>query len=257
MANLNDVLGIILRDIVQARVMSDVFSRDASLDYANDAILVGFPVPRAEIKQASVQLKFAVNTVKKTTVDVRTIAAANVQPYSEQLAKQVFETVILQAPNREELLNIIERNQIKLNERLVQQVEQVLNQHLDSVNMTAERAIAALVKLLQEPIEALLRENAEFWNQLRRRTRVTDIQASLNNKLAEGVSGFVNETHAAIADANQKVKSLIDVAVTRDELIDVPDATLSEISLVAEIRNYEWTETVESDGTVVRRLQAE
>jgi hypothetical protein len=49
----------------------------------------------------------------------------------------------------------------------------------------------------------------------------------------------------------------VDVAVTKGELVDVPEAIMSNVTLVTEIRNYEWTEVGEVDEKPTHRLRPE
>lgn len=63
MAELNKVLGALLRDVAQARTLSDLYARQVSKDYEADPLLRFFPIPRAEIKDITLDLKFAIATV--------------------------------------------------------------------------------------------------------------------------------------------------------------------------------------------------
>jgi hypothetical protein len=77
MPKLGDTLGAILRDIAQSRIQADRFSRDASLEYAKDPILRLFPVPRAEIRSAEIELVFAVDrAVEKPGVSLDVLVTA-------------------------------------------------------------------------------------------------------------------------------------------------------------------------------------
>lgn len=64
MAELNQLIGAILRDVSQARFVSDMYSRQISFTYENDSLLRRFPVPRAEIDEVEFNLPFVVTEVK-------------------------------------------------------------------------------------------------------------------------------------------------------------------------------------------------
>jgi hypothetical protein len=64
MAELNQLIGAILRDVSQARFLSDLYSRQISFTYENDSLLRRFPVPRAEIDEVEFNLPFMVTEVK-------------------------------------------------------------------------------------------------------------------------------------------------------------------------------------------------
>jgi hypothetical protein len=63
MPELYEVVGSILRDIAQARCLSDLYSRDVSRYYAEDRVLRYFPVPRTEITEASFTVSFLIREV--------------------------------------------------------------------------------------------------------------------------------------------------------------------------------------------------
>jgi hypothetical protein len=61
---LYQLLGSALRDVAQARFVSDLFSRQISFQYEKDALLRRFPVPRVDIDEAELNLYFAVQSVE-------------------------------------------------------------------------------------------------------------------------------------------------------------------------------------------------
>lgn len=63
MPELYQVVGSVLRDIANARFISDLYSRNLSRYYERDALLRSFPVPRAEISEAEVGIKFVFSSV--------------------------------------------------------------------------------------------------------------------------------------------------------------------------------------------------
>src|SRR5436305_6487719 len=63
MAELYQVVGAILRDVSQARFMSDLYSRQISFSYENDSLLRRFPVPRGEIEEVEFNLPFVIKDV--------------------------------------------------------------------------------------------------------------------------------------------------------------------------------------------------
>jgi hypothetical protein len=65
MAKLENILGAILSDITKAQVISDAYSRDLKPSYREDPFLKLFPVPRIEIKDVTIDLKFTIPTLEK------------------------------------------------------------------------------------------------------------------------------------------------------------------------------------------------
>ncbi|MCC6554237.1 MAG: hypothetical protein IT372_14650 [Polyangiaceae bacterium] len=71
MAELKHVLGAVLADLAHARVISDRFSGEVSEEYGRDPLLAAFPVPRVEIKEASLDLKLVINSADRRTASSR------------------------------------------------------------------------------------------------------------------------------------------------------------------------------------------
>lgn len=60
MAKLKEVIGKILNDITKAQALSDTYSRDLKSSYREDPFLKLLSVPRTEIKDVTIDLKFAI-----------------------------------------------------------------------------------------------------------------------------------------------------------------------------------------------------
>jgi len=63
MPDLNQIVGAILRDITEARTAADFATREVSSYYGNDEIMKYFPVPRVDIHDVTIDLRFAVGSV--------------------------------------------------------------------------------------------------------------------------------------------------------------------------------------------------
>lgn len=61
MAKLNQVIGAILTEITKAQAISDTYSRELKTSYREDSFLKLLSVPRAEINEVVIDLKFVVN----------------------------------------------------------------------------------------------------------------------------------------------------------------------------------------------------
>ena len=62
MAKLNQVIGAILTEITKAQATSDAYSRDLKASYREDSFLKLLAVPRIEVKDVTIDLKFAILT---------------------------------------------------------------------------------------------------------------------------------------------------------------------------------------------------
>jgi hypothetical protein len=77
MAKLSEIVSILLCDIVLSRSNADKYSAHLSLEYEKDEILRHFPVPRIEISELTVNLKFAVIKVDKDIRNAEIIIEAD------------------------------------------------------------------------------------------------------------------------------------------------------------------------------------
>ncbi len=72
MADLQDVVGAILRGVTEARAQADEAARALTLTYANDPVLRSFTVPRTEIRNLTIDLKVAIRSLDEAADDRRT-----------------------------------------------------------------------------------------------------------------------------------------------------------------------------------------
>ena len=106
MAELHQVIGSILRDITQARITSDIYSRNMSKYYEQDPLLRRFPTPRSEIDEVEIDLKFAIAGIayNSSQDESREAMAANIFiKYSDHIAQTFFDGLIncLNKPEKE------------------------------------------------------------------------------------------------------------------------------------------------------------
>jgi hypothetical protein len=387
LAELNDVLGAILRDVAQARVTSDLFSKNVSVDYQQDEVLSGFPVPRVEVVEASLDLKFAVSNVERKEVDPPTIIRARVTPFAAQLGRQlysdlietdprgdelvallrekglaletqlpliiertvidnlddleaamagktetlvrklqgevagvvladddvkdvltrgtlvsdvrerasvaaaalvdsltseaerrrppegeidvgrlplteysarlgerVYSDLILASPRRAELERVAAEQGVQLDRALREAAGRVLAEDPEALKVALEGKPEALVERLETELAATVLDVEPVRRVLTRRARVTDIRTRVATGIAGSLASFARDLRAAL-DAAKREALAVDVAVTTDELSAVPEGMVSHISVVSQIRNYEWVPTGEEGAPA--RLQPE
>jgi hypothetical protein len=388
LAGLNDVLGAILRDVAQARVTSDLFSRSVSFEYRDDEVLRGFPVPRVEVVQASLELKFAVNDVERKEVNREAFLRARATAYAAELGRQLYSDFIETNPRGDELVAIISEKGLALETQLPAVIERTISGNLDDLETAMEQQrpdrlvrkiqgeVAGLIladddvkdvltrgtlvsdirervsvasatvvealareavrirgpegeldvgrlplaeygarlservysdlvlasprraelektaaeegvrldrelraaaqRVLTEDPEALrvaLQEDPDALVErlesevastvlgvdpvkrvLTRRTRVTDIRTQVATAVTGSLVSFARDVRAALEAAERQALT-VDVAVTNDDLAEVPETKVSQISVVSQIRNYEWVPTGEEGAPA--RLQPE
>lgn len=257
MAELTDVLGAMLRDITRSRVISDLFSRDVGVEYSQDPILSVFPVPRLEIKQASIDLYFAVNEVgRKQAANPGDVVREKAPVHAATLAANVFHDAISENPQKDKLLSLLQEMHIDLQGQLTAVVEKLLTSSSEEVSQALNNKPEPLRKKLDEAVLSVLLADQQVRTILVRTPGMDKLAELVRKRTEEMVQAFVADVLAALNPSNEDVLR-IDVAVTRQELTDVRDALLSRINLVTEVRNYEWAEVGEQDGKPIRRLRPE
>ena len=201
MAELNDVLGAILRDIAQARVTGDLFSRNASLDYQRDELLRSFPVPRVEIKEASIQLRFAVSAVEKHEADPRAVMQAQLAPFAARLGRQVYGDLIQSDPRSDELEAIIARKGLALDSRLPTVIEATLTANFADLEAAVAGRPDALARKLQSEIADLILGDDDVKAVLTRATRVGDLRERVSVAAAGSLAALAREPGGVSRDA--------------------------------------------------------
>ncbi len=69
MSQLNSIIASVLSDINEAKAKADLTSSELAKTYAADKVLRYFPVPRINIENLEVEIKYAVNSVEEKPVD--------------------------------------------------------------------------------------------------------------------------------------------------------------------------------------------
>ena len=255
MAEVKNLLGAILRDIAEARVTSDLFSRDVGLEYLNDDVLRTLSVPRVDMKEATVRLRFAVDSLETQEADpdktIKRLAAERASP----LAREIVNLVVDGHPKRDEVVAVIRRKQIDLQELLSRRLVAVLSD-LALVRSAIEGDPQALAQAIQEQLQAALTEDVDL-KKLLVPSRSDRRLATTVQKSSEIVIGDMLERTKLELGTDKRRELKLNLAVSRGQLAEVPEAIISEISVVVEMRNYVWNETEDEDGSVRRWLPPE
>ncbi len=254
MADLFEVLGTVLKDITHSRVLSDVFSRDVSVEYEDDDRLRMFPVPRLDIKEANINLKFAVNTVEEKSTDPVTLVRPHLKKYAIRIATSVYKS---QVANKDEVIEIIAVRRPKLLDGLGKEIENVLAEHPDELKLALEGKFSALEGKLNGALNAFMLSDAEIKKALLKGSSIGAFRKITTETTKVIVRNNIIKHALKLIESSKSKKFALDVAVTRDELADISEAVLSNITVTAEIQNYEWTQVDEVDGKPVRNLVRE
>jgi len=227
-AELNDVLGAILRDIAQARVLSDMFSQTVSGDYQPNGVLSGFPVPRIEVTQASVDLKFAVNAVERKEVDPNEILRARAGPFATQLARQLYSDLIATDPRGDEIEALLREKGIALETQLPLVIESVVADNLPDLQAAMAGKPEAIARKLQGEVAGLVLADPDVKEVLTRGTRIRDIRERLSVNAAASVGAL-----SAAAEKGRLPDREIDVGAlpVRDYALRLADRVYADVVL--------------------------
>jgi hypothetical protein len=95
MPQLSDVLAGLLRDITNARATADVASAALVERYRKDPVLRHFPVPRTEIKEVKIDLRFGFATGETSTKGEVIVDAKALQELRDSVVSTVSITTAI------------------------------------------------------------------------------------------------------------------------------------------------------------------
>lgn len=271
MPELFEVVGSVLRDLAQARALSDLYSRDVSRYYESDPLLRTFPVPRAEIAEASFTLVFAINDV---TVDAgrRNVRNARVSQLFEKYGASAVRAVLITLRDK--------TSEVKMRPSLDPQKKAVVQAFEDRFLAEDYRNLlrTRLVRFLEEHRDTLISQEGVFdmdrmMEQVDRFMITLASEPEMHNPLAM----FPDETQQirdemmkcmrhelnSMKDEIQREWELaadyrIDVEIHPEKIREAENAICS-ISVKSVIRNYTWSKVDDDQGSVhsIRTLQPE
>ncbi|MGH6894581.1 MAG: hypothetical protein ACREEP_20230 [Dongiaceae bacterium] len=219
-------------------------------------MLAAFPVPRLEIKEASIQLRFAVNAVEQKEVDRAGITRNEILRHSDIIANAVIEDFVGKHPRSDEIGKIIDSKGLDLRKILRDVVEGAATADAKVVDAALKGQPQALIDRISAEVVRKVLEDPDIKKELSRGTRVGALREAVRVPVDTAVSAFVGSLATALDSAGRQA-TRVQVAVTRSELAQVPEPLISHVSVVMQIRNYQWSEVERTDGTTVRRLNPE
>lgn len=252
MAELSQVLGSMLRDIARARVQSDVFSSEVSREYLGDEIMKMFPVPRAEIGTADVDMALAVSQVSVLEIDQVGTAKAGLEAGVLELSNRILSIPVRGAgedfePLGEQLADDRDRFIALIGEKLRNRLKVESDDDVDLLvsdpGSFADRVNTQVLQMVREAIK-----------ESERRIPIgQEPQEVLRRELATWAKE-VGATIGASLARQEKDGVTLDVAITKSHLAEVPEAALSRVHMSVIINNYEWVEFEGTEGEMEQKL---
>jgi len=221
MVTLGQILGGIVRDVVQARLGADQMALEAAKAYAGDPLLAAFPLPRVGIKDATIKLRFAIDAVAEK--DIR----KEVETELRELWKGELTRTLLPraaAPQTD---------------------AEAFKRAVDAISSarTPEFGIATVLK---GDVTRLVRDSTAFLN-----AEIGRLPPSTRNKLGalkEGIRKEMRSTADAFAlrakqilDARVAAQTTLQVLVRKADLEKAPEQTMHEFTFTLSIDDVQIT----------------
>jgi hypothetical protein len=261
MAQLHHVIGAILRDIAQGRVSSDLYSREVSRYYEQDSMLRLFPIPRTEIKEIQIDLRFGIQAVAIDT-DRTEDRDARLAGLFERYVGRICQAIFARLENADEpvrarfseldtpawragvqavLIGYFEEN----GKDVVSETTRTEGEETEStLNLKRDQVKKDLVPLLAAAVyEPLSTEDPEL------KTAIGTVKGSITRDIGEQLEGLDEEVGLLAASEYR-----VEVDVTADRLQELPEAAISTIRITTAMRNYVWSQVEDKAGQTVRRL---
>lgn len=269
MAGLQDVVGAILRGVTEARAQADEAARDLAVSYANDPILRSFTVPRAEIRNLTIDLKVAVRSLDDAAEDrakkgmrIRSIiASASVNlPFTWTVTDEILARG---ATDVDDLLRILERHFIeRMNAEAETRAREVAAEIYRDMIVVTERS-GGTIRIV--PLAADATVPSKTYTDMAEALRAVDqtskhkpgqplspiLQKAATQKISEERTGakqrFTNEVSARLtqimADVTPRIRDVmatptekrVDVDVTASALKDIPSHMISTVSMTLDV----------------------
>jgi hypothetical protein len=258
MAELRQILGNIFKDIAQARVTSDIYSRNIGKYYEQDPLLRKFPVPRTEISEVEVDLKFVMSGLEPA-IDQDENLESSTAPMFIKLAKELsdglFEAMAEASAGYSSISSDTVRrlkgteHRIYLSQSLLLYFQRNRNRLIADGKFNIREAVGEISGILKSKFEELLEDSGLSEGQSGQMEKAVFKRLNIEKQLrvVEKPLLEAQKQDAAYTAA---------VEVTADKLAEVPEASISSIKVKAHVRNYIWSK-VEHEGETWRSLNPE
>jgi len=258
MAELHHILGSIFRDIAQARVTSDLYSRNISKYYEQDPLLRRFPTPRTDVEEVEVDLKFVLSGLEQTATqdEGRETSTATVfTKIAKDISEGFFDSIIEMAkehanfsPDTAKKLKGFE-HRIYLSQDLLLYFQRQRSHLIKEGKFDYKQARDSINQLLKRSLNELLGDSGLTNKQQSDLEKKVFKALNVESQL-ESIRKPIQEAYKGDGDFQ------VAVEVTVDKLAETPDSAISSIKVKARVRNYVWSK-VEHEGKTWRALNPE
>lgn len=264
---LYQLIGAALRDVAQARVMSDLFSRQISFIYEGDGVLRHFPVPRVDIEEAELTLHFA---IKEVALDPERHSSRNAaigslfDQYSVQivretmhlLRKHVHEVAAVPTTDEPTRTAIAGFEKRFLSDESRELLSSRLLQYFNESQRTIIRGNGTLdVEEVTKAIDKFATEDILGQPDAKTlRGKIPDIFDQKKDEARNKYIGYIQELAAEIEKLRDKYPDYKIVIDPSPSASAVPGAPISSIKIKSIVRNYKWSK-VDVDDVDLRNIR--
>lgn len=257
MAKLSDILGSVFRDISQARVSSDLYSRNISKYYEQDPLLKRFPVPRTEVEEVEVDLKFVLEGLETTDVQdegreaaLATIIVKIAKDLSDRAYDELRDIIPAETEDLEEERKKVEgfEYRIYLSQDILLYFQRSKEELHGKGKFDRREASEDLEKIISRQLSKVFADAVVPEGQWKKY-----IDGAIK---ALDLDAYLRRMRDPLREAYGKEDTKLDIEVTVDKLAHAPENGISSIKLKAKVRNYVWNK-VQHEGKTWHALNPE
>jgi hypothetical protein len=253
MPELHQILGSLFADIAQSVFTSDLYSRDISRYYEQDGLLRHFPVPRTEISELDLDLKFAISQIELNPaqgIEREANAASIFLDLSYDLSECFYEEMHDILVDLRKKGRIISEDMLTQASSTVQPIymrQDLLRFFQREHGSLFEEGVFQLDKAREEILE-ILQKHADFLfgEELTGKDKKdTFDRLTKAIKLESRLKALAEPLRAAW---NRAGDFRMDVEITAEKLGELNSEQLSSVHVRTHVRNYKWSQ-VEHPGS--------
>ena len=273
MADLHQIFGAILRDLAKARFSSDLYSRSVARYYEADDLLRKFPVPRADIDEVEIDLKFSISDVSSSEVNHES-REANSAILFERTVERLVSTFLNVAYDREREDDKVRdartkyvskgfgskfvRIECRIN-ALRYFIESYRDLIDDAGNFDIKQALGDLERPFRWALEQYAfdeyRPNGEPRQEMKSTLREVVTQPAVEDPQIRAAVESLAEPLKGIWAHNSD--SRLDILVEGSQLAQLTEGAISSVKIKGVVKNMIWNEVVVDEYTKRHALTPE
>ena len=273
MADLHQIFGAILRDLAKARFSADLYSRSVARYYEADDLLRKFPVPRADIDEVEIDLKFSISDVALSEVNHES-REANSAILFERTVERLVSTFLNVAYDRERRDESVRDARTKYVgkgfgskfvriECRINTLRYFIESYRDLIDNAGNFDIKKALQDLERPFRWALeqfafdeyRPDGEPRREMKRHLRDVVTQPVIDNpeirEAVEAMSGPLKSIWAHNSDAR------LEILVEGSQLAQLTEGAISSVKIRGVVKNMIWNEVVVDEYTKRHALTPE